>query len=180
VRIQHRMLLMFIFLVVLTAGCSRAESTTISSSVTATESEQTENEDSTIQLKPPEDKWDGDNVLTFKELYENPEEKTFSKKTKALDGKTIEMDGFMAPPLSPEITFFVLTKYMMEQCPFCSAVAEWPDDIVLVYMPEGETLEVTNNPLRITGKLELGEKEDEQTGFVSLVRIYADQVEVLE
>ena len=86
------------------------------------------------------------------------------------------MKGYMAPPLKPKLDFFVLTKQPMATCPFCSSAADWPVDIVLVVMPKGRELEPSTKGLEVTGRLDIGVKRDEETGFVSLVRIYADQV----
>ncbi|MFC5649678.1 hypothetical protein ACFPYJ_11200 [Paenibacillus solisilvae] len=118
--------------------------------------------------------------LTFDELYSDVETKTLSHKTQELSGQPVLIEGYMAPPLTAEIEFFVLTRYMMEQCPFCAALATWPADIVVVYLPEGEPMEVTDHPLIVKGRLEIGEYKDELTGFVSLVRLYAEKIEVLE
>ncbi len=91
-----------------------------------------------------------------------------------LNGKRIEMKGYMAPPLRPKLDFFVLTKAPMATCPFCSSAANWDADIVLVYLPKGKDVFASPYPVQIRGRLELGTKEDPETGFVSLVRIYAD------
>ncbi|WP_252973391.1 hypothetical protein [Thermus thermophilus] len=87
------------------------------------------------------------------------------------------MTGWMAPPLKPKLDFFVLTKVPLATCPFCSTAADWPPDIVLVIMPKGQEAKPTTRCIRVTGRLDIGVKEDSQTGFVSLVRIYADRVE---
>ena len=89
------------------------------------------------------------------------------------------MTGFMAPPLKPKLDFFVLTKAPMSTCPFCTTSADWPPDIVLVIMPDGKLLDPTTGAIRVTGRLEVGIKRDDETGFVSLVRLYADKVEDL-
>ena len=95
---------------------------------------------------------------------------------KALSGQTVRMSGYMAPPLKPKLDFFVLTKQPMSTCPFCTTAADWPADIVLVIMPKGRELDPTTRGLQITGRLDIGVKKDEDTGFVSLVRLYADGV----
>ena len=41
-------------------------------------------------------------------------------------------------------------------------------------------MEVTDHPLIVKGRLETGEYKDELSGFVSLVRLYAEKIEVLE
>src|SRR5215468_721962 len=58
----------------------------------------------------------------------------FSARAKELAGKPVEMRGYMAPPLKPEVDFFVLTSLPMAVCPFCDSAAAWPEDIVLVFL----------------------------------------------
>jgi len=120
-------------------------------------------------------------VMKFSELYSNVTVRgiEFSPRLTGLAGKQITMTGFMAPPLKPKLDFFVLTKAPMSSCPFCTTSADWPPDIVLVIMPGGQLLDPTTGAIRVTGRLEVGIKKDEQTGFVSLVRLYANKVEDL-
>ena len=120
-------------------------------------------------------------VMKFSELYSNGPVRgsEFSPKLTGLAGKKVTMTGFMAPPLKPKLDFFVLTKAPMSSCPFCTTSADWPPDIVLVIMPDGKLLDPTTGAIRVTGRLEVGIKKDDQTGFVSLVRLYADKVENL-
>ncbi|WP_169311933.1 hypothetical protein [Deinococcus maricopensis] len=117
-------------------------------------------------------------ILKFSELYSKVTIRgiEFSPKLKALSGQKVDITGFMAPPLKPKLDFFVLTKQPMSTCPFCSSSADWPPDIVLVIMPNGKTLDPSTGPIRVRGRLEVGVKRDDETGFVSLVRVYADQV----
>src|SRR5690606_14078796 len=117
---------------------------------------------------------DGDNTLTFHELHESIRVPgiELSDKLEALHGKEVVMNGYMAPPLTAGVRFFVLTKSLMAVCPFCSTDADWPTDIVVVYLPDGEELNPTQHPVKVTGKLDTGSYTDEDTGFVSLVRIY--------
>ena len=46
--------------------------------------------------------------ILFKEMYGKGMK--FSEKLTDLDGKPVIIKGFMAPPLKPDSTFFVLTK----------------------------------------------------------------------
>ena len=113
--------------------------------------------------------------IKFAELYTTTiRGLNFSPKTLELNGKRIELLGYMAPPLRPRLTFFVLTKTPLAVCPFCTSAADWPPDIVVVYLPKGRDTLSSPYPMRIRGRLELGVKEDPETGFVSMVRIYAD------
>jgi hypothetical protein len=122
-----------------------------------------------------------DGVVLFTELYKGGSSRglVFSDKLVALNGKRVVMMGFMAPPLKPALDFFVLTRVPLSLCPFCASDAEWPEDIIFVRMPLGQTIQPTAATVRVTGQLDIGTTTDEATGFVSLVRIYADGVQVL-
>ncbi|SIR08465.1 hypothetical protein SAMN05880590_111177 [Rhizobium sp. RU35A] len=112
-------------------------------------------------------------TLGFGELYGKvtPLGLQFSDKTKALDGKSVSMRGFMAPPLKAEAAFFVLTEIPMSLCPFCSSDADWPDNIVVVYLSARQTFTQANQTIEVTGRLETGSWTDPETGFVSLLRL---------
>ncbi|MCL5996592.1 MAG: hypothetical protein M1546_11150 [Chloroflexi bacterium] len=101
-----------------------------------------------------------------------------SDQAKALHGRKVVMQGYMAPPLKPDIDFFVLTQTPMVYCPFCSTAADWPYNIVFVRMANGSTLPamVPSQGIQVYGTLSVGVATDEATGFVSLVRIIADDV----
>jgi hypothetical protein len=96
---------------------------------------------------------------------------TFSDKVKRLAGKDVTMRGFMAPPLKAEADFFVLTEIPMSICPFCASDADWPDNIVVVYLERAQTFEQANALIEVHGRLEVGSWTDPKTGFVSLLRI---------
>lgn len=119
--------------------------------------------------------------LLFSEMYSGggPRGLILSDKLKSLDGKRMDMTGFMAPPLKPALDFFVLTRVPLALCPFCASDAEWPEDIVFVRMPPDQFIKPTSARVKVTGRLEVGNKTDEATGFVSLVRIIAERVEIL-
>ncbi|MBP2443120.1 hypothetical protein [Rhizobium leguminosarum] len=95
----------------------------------------------------------------------------FSDKVKRLAGQEISMKGFMAPPLKAEAQFFVLTEVPMSLCPFCSSDADWPDNIVVVYLLEKQTFVQPRQTIEVRGRLEYGSWTDPETGFVSLLRI---------
>ena len=87
--------------------------------------------------------------------------------------------ALLAPPLTPTINFFVLTREPMSICPFCSTDADWPADIVVVQLSEPVVALPFDRPISVTGTLELGTEVDAETGFVSLVRIQAQSLEAL-
>lgn len=111
--------------------------------------------------------------LTFDELYSAMTVlgMTMSEKVKALAGKQVTMRGFMAPPLKAEANFFVLTAIPMSICPFCDSDADWPADIVVIYLDSARTFEQANAQIEVTGTLQVGSWTDPETGFVSLLRI---------
>lgn len=120
--------------------------------------------------------------LTFDEFYDSYDMRTgltLSDKLVSLDGQQVVLEGYMAPPLKPQLDFFVLTKIRLQYCPFCSTDADWPDDIAVVYLTNNTTA-ATLKPVRLTGRLEVGSAVDSATGMVSLVRIYADKIEEIQ
>ena len=110
--------------------------------------------------------------LKFSELYkETVRGLLFTPKLVSLTGKEVSMAGFMAPPLRAAGNFFVLTKIPVSLCPFCNSDADWPADIMVVYLKTAQSFVQHNRPLIVTGRLETGSFTDPETGFVSLVRL---------
>ncbi|MGG6892453.1 MULTISPECIES: twin-arginine translocation signal domain-containing protein [Rhizobium] len=111
--------------------------------------------------------------LGFGELYKSfgPLGLEFSDKVKQLSGKDVAIKGFMAPPLKAEAAFFVLTEIPMSLCPFCSSDADWPDNIVVVYLSSKQTFVQFNAPIMARGVLEFGSWTDPETGFISQLRL---------
>ena len=120
-------------------------------------------------------------TLTFDELYGKVSVLglAFSDKVKGLAGKTVSMRGFMAPPLKAEAKFFVLTEIPMALCPFCSSDADWPSNIVVVYIDEMTTFLPPSKLIEVTGTLEVGSWTDPETGFVSLLRLVHSSFETV-
>jgi hypothetical protein len=107
---------------------------------------------------------------TFADLWsENAE---FSERAKELAGRTVEMRGYMAPPLKPEVEFYVLTSTPMATCPFCDNEATWPKDIALVMLSRPLKPQSYTRPISVNGILDIGTQTDEKTGFVSRVRLW--------
>lgn len=108
-------------------------------------------------------------ALRFRDMYSRG--KDLSPTALSLEGQRITMVGYMAPPLKPEINFFVLTKTPMATCPFCDDAADWPNDIVVSYFEGGMEFTRFSNLIRVEGTFDTGIETDAATGFVSKVRL---------
>lgn len=116
-------------------------------------------------------------MLSFAELYESfgVMGLSFSARAKGLIGAQVTIAGYMAPPLKAESHFFVLTKEPLAICPFCQSDADWPVDIVVIYLDDASPLMSAGAKLAVTGRLELGSWTDPESGFVSQVRLRASR-----
>ena len=110
-----------------------------------------------------------DGTIRLRDLYNK--NMSFSDVALASEGQRIVVNGFMAPPLKAESTFFVLTKMPMAVCPFCEPGQTWPDDILPVYTRRVVDPSPFNVPMQTTGILELGDYVDPDTGFFSVLRL---------
>ena len=109
----------------------------------------------------------GAELVRMRELYNA--DGSFSDFALANDGKAVQLEGFMAPPLKAESSFF--TKIPMSVCPFCDSAADWPRDIVSIYARDIIAVTPFNVPIGVGGTLRLGTHTDEELGFVSRVRV---------
>jgi hypothetical protein len=111
--------------------------------------------------------------LGFSELYvvQGVLDVRFTDKVRKLDGETVQVKGFMAPPLKAESDFFVLSKEPMMVCPFCSSAASWPLDIIVVHLDARAEPVDPATPIMVEGRLEVGHWVDPKTGFVSQLRL---------
>jgi hypothetical protein len=111
--------------------------------------------------------------LTFEQLYKSVGVRglQFSNLVLSLKGQMVVMRGYMAPPLKAESRFFVLTREPMAICPFCQSDADWPVDIVVVYLDRATPMFGGGEAVAVLGRLEVGSATDDETGFVSQIRI---------
>ena len=65
----------------------------------------------------------------------------------------------------------------MSVCPFCSTDADWPYNIVVVYVDGSVEALPYDQEVSVTGTLDLGSYVDNETGFVSQVRLLNASVE---
>ena len=98
--------------------------------------------------------------LSFDELYSGGGVLglQFSDKVKNLAGQRITIKGFMAPPLKAEAAFFVLTREPVALCPFCQSDADWPDNILVVYLSSSQSFVQNNTTIEVEGVLEIGSR----------------------
>lgn len=117
--------------------------------------------------------------LDFSDMYSgaSSEGLVFSDTLNSLNGSEVTMTGFMASPLKPSINFFVLTETPMAVCPFCSTDADWPYNMVVVYVNGSVDALPYDQEVTVTGTLDLGSYMDGDTGFVSQVRLLDATVE---
>ena len=115
----------------------------------------------------------GPTALGFAELYKSRTVlgMAFSDRTTELAGKPVVVAGYMAPPLKPESAFFVLTRAPVSICPFCSSDADWPADIIVIYLKTAMGFLQDGSPVSVAGVLQMGSKRDPDTGFISQLRI---------
>jgi hypothetical protein len=115
----------------------------------------------------------GGNVLRFDDLYEGSGVLglRFAPPLLAARGQNVRMQGYMAPPLKAESLFFVLTREPVSICPFCSSDADWPTDIVVIYLRDPARPTRFSDEIAVTGTLEVGSWTDPETGFVSQIRL---------
>lgn len=95
----------------------------------------------------------------------------FADRIIALKGQEVSLTGYMAPPLRAESTFFVLTREPLAICPFCQSDADWPVDIVVIYLKAETPLVSAGAKITVSGRLEVGSWTDPDSGFVSQLRI---------
>ena len=112
-------------------------------------------------------------ALTFGQLYKSFGIRgyEYSDTLQLLKGRDVVMHGYMAPPLKPESSFFVLTREPVALCPFCQSDAEWPADIVVIYLKSASPLVSAGDSVAVHGRLEVGSWTDPETGFVSQIRL---------
>lgn len=117
-------------------------------------------------------------AVTFPELSEKVDDDVYdiSKKAKGLDGKTVEMIGYMSPLTPLDANYFYMIQVPGAACPFCGGEDVDFLQVIQVYYPEGKKIAFTEKALKATGELEVGEEIDE-SGAKSIFRIKAEKVE---
>ena len=80
---------------------------------------------------------------------------------RALDGQPVTITGYMATlsPLSGDYIYLMNLPY--QSCPFCVPNTQQLANTMAVYAAKGKTFEYTDRPVKITGRMELGDFTDE-------------------
>ena len=78
----------------------------------------------------------------------------------------------MAPPLKAEAAFFVLTREPVALCPFCQSDADWPDNILVVYLSSSQSFVQNNTTIEVAGRARNRiARATGDTGFISQLRL---------
>ena len=79
----------------------------------------------------------------------------------SLKGKAVTLTGYMATlsPLSGEYIYLMNLPY--QSCPFCVPNTQQLANTMAVYAKKGQKFEFTDRPVRIDGRIELGDFTDE-------------------
>ena len=98
---------------------------------------------------------------------------------KALDGKPVTITGYMATlsPLNGDYIYLMNLPY--QSCPFCVTNTQQLANTIAVYAAKGTKFDYTDRPVKITGRMELGDFTDEY-GYTYNYRIADAGYEVVD
>lgn len=121
------------------------------------------------------DKEESNKIITiqFGELMD--QDYNVSKRIKELDGKEVSMIGFMAMQSPLDGSFIYLTNAPLVSCPYCAPGTNTPIYTIPVMAPTGKPITYTEQPVTITGKLEVKDKTNE-FGHTTPFRINAASI----
>ncbi len=110
--------------------------------------------------------------LTLGQLYDPPDlaATNFAAPVRALAGRQVVVDGFVAPHAAGNVPFHIITARPINTCPHCGGQA-MPADALLAYIPPRDTALPVGRPTLVAGRLELGAARDVTTGFLSTARL---------
>lgn len=80
---------------------------------------------------------------------------------KSLDGAEITINGYLATSSPVDGSFIFLMNLPFQSCPFCVPNTSQLSNTMEVYPKSGETFSYTNQAVKVTGRLEVAESEDE-------------------
>jgi hypothetical protein len=111
------------------------------------------------------------NEIKWTEFFDSEKQDTPSNKFWDMNGKTVQIKGFMGEVLSFDKHWFLLIPQPGAECPFDNGDETYWNKIMIVYVPDSIKLRYTSGPLLITGKLDVGIKLDE-SGYKTMFRLY--------
>ena len=103
------------------------------------------------------------------ELY--GEDDQFSPLAEQLKGRRVAVQSFMAPHLKVDSDFFILSNTPVETCSFCASEGDWIDSSIFVRMCRKQESLDPGPFIVVEGTLEIGPERDQETGFISKVRL---------
>ncbi|MFC9776760.1 hypothetical protein [Paenibacillus chitinolyticus] len=110
-------------------------------------------------------------VLKWTEFFDDEKQATPSNKFWDLNGKSVEIRGFMGEVLSFDKHWFLLIPAPGAECPFDNGDETYWNKIMIVFVPKETKLRYTSGPLKIKGRLDVGIKVDE-SGYKTMFRLY--------
>ncbi|MCR4620797.1 MAG: hypothetical protein K5663_01810 [Clostridiales bacterium] len=98
---------------------------------------------------------------------------------KSLDGKQVEITGYMATvsPVTGEFIYLMNLPY--QSCPFCKPNTTELSNTIAVYAKKGSRFDFTDRAVKVTGKLEMGTYKDE-FGYDYSYRIVDAKAQIVE
>ncbi|MFH5186090.1 hypothetical protein ACHHV8_27565 [Paenibacillus sp. TAB 01] len=130
------------------------------------------------QPVPPAAVHRASNELLWSEFFDDDKQSTPSEKFWDLNGKTVQIKGFMGEVLSFDKHWFLLIPQPGAECPFDNGDETYWNKIMIVYVPKDVKLRYTQGPLQITARLDVGIKIDE-SGYKTMFRLYDAKFERL-
>lgn len=123
-----------------------------------------------------EEKDNDSRVLDFTELYKISDDgKSVSDSIRELDGEIVRIKEFMAEQSPVDNSFIYLVNKPYTVCPFCVIYDNTKLEVISIYMGNGSGIEYTNQPVEVTGRLEVQPKTD-IFNYTTQFRIYADRI----
>ena len=106
-------------------------------------------------------------------------ESTSIETLKSLDGKPVTLTGYMATlsPLSGDYIYLMNLPY--QSCPFCVPNTQQLANTMAVYAAKGTSFTYTDRPVKITGRLAMGDFSDEY-GYTYNYRIVDAKYETVD
>lgn len=96
-----------------------------------------------------------------------------------LDGKPVTITGYMATVSPVSGAFMYLLNLPYQSCPFCVPNTSQLSNTMAVYAPSGREFDYTEQAIRVTGRMELGDFTDEY-GYEYNYRIVDATYEIVD